>query len=213
MFKNAVIIAGGYGSRMRPLTNYVPKPLVRVNDVPLINYVINFLRDNSIQTITATYGYKGEMLLEKVSTRVDSFINTTGKDNAYFLFNSLVKHINEPIIVCPCDMIVKLDLTELYKEYTKLGSPPACIVPVHTALDADSITSQTNKITSISREQQTGLYASGIQILNPYMINKLIPPFVNFYEVWNALISKESLYMTNLMPVEWKIFDRLTDLP
>jgi MurNAc alpha-1-phosphate uridylyltransferase len=213
MFKHAVIIAGGYGSRMRPLTDYVPKPLVKVNDVPLIQYVINFLRDNNVDNITVSYGYKGEMVLEEVKHKVESFINTTGKDNSYFLFNSIVKYIDEPIIICPCDMIVRLDLEEVYKEYVKLDQPIACIIPVKTELDADCVISGNNKVLGITREVQLGTYASGIQILNPYRINKLIPPFENFYDVWKALIEKELLYVTDIMPTEWKIFDRLTDLP
>jgi hypothetical protein len=45
------------------------------------------------------------------------------------------------------------------------------------------------------------------------MINDSIQPFDNFYNVWNALIEKNMLYTTNLMPSEWKIFDKLNDLP
>lgn len=213
MFKHAVIIAGGYGSRMRPLTDYVPKPLVKVNDVPLIQYVISFLRDNNIDNISVSYGYKGDMVLKEINHKVESFINTSGKDNSYFLFNSLIKYINEPIIVCPCDMIVKLDLKELYKNYKEIGEPAACIIPVKTDLDADSIGSSNNKVQIISREFSSDVHASGIQILNPHLINQAIPPLTNFYDVWNALIKQELLYVADTMPTEWKIFDRLTDLP
>lgn len=212
MFKDAVIIAGGLGSRMRPLTDYVPKPLVKVNDVPLIHYVISFLRANNIDNINVTYGYKGDMLVPEVFNKVESLINTNGKDNSYFLFNTNIRWINRPIIVCPCDMIVQLDLTEVYKEYVSVGSPAACIVPVRTSLDADSIVLDGNKIKQISRDIDTGLYASGIQILNPYLINQLVPALDNFYQVWYNLIEKNSLYATNTMPSEWKIYDRLKDL-
>lgn len=213
MFKDAVIIAGGMGSRMLPLTEYVPKPLVKVNDVPLIQYVINFLTANNIDNINVTYGYKGDMLVSEVADKVQSLINTTGKDNSYFLFNTNIKWIDRPIIVCPCDMIVQIDLEEVYKEYVNLGEPIACIVPVKTELDADSIISNNNLITNISRTVRSGLYASGIQILNPYKINKLITPLDNFYQVWQSLIEKKLLHVTNTMPYTWKIFDRIEDLP
>lgn len=211
-FHHAIIIAGGLGSRMRPLTDYVPKPLIKVNDVPLVNYVINFLRHNNVENISVTYGYKGKMLLDQIHEYVNGFINTSGKDNSYFLFNTWAKYINEPVIVCPCDMIVQLDLEHVYKEYKSLDFPAACIVPVKTELDADSIVCEGSLIKSISREVKTGLYASGIQILNPAKINKEIPPFTNFYGVWKALIDKNMLYVTNTMPQEWKIFDSMKDL-
>lgn len=213
MFKNAVIIAGGTGSRMRPITNYVPKPLVRVNEVPLIDYVINFLRSNEIGNITVTHGYKGDMVLNYLGSRVEGFINTKDQDNAYFLFYSIIKHIKEPIIVCPCDILIELNLEEVYKEYVTFGEPAACLVPVKTNLDADSIVSRKNVVSKISRMFSSSKYASGIQILNPYKINELMPTKTNFYDVWNALIEEKQLYVTDTMPTSWKIFDRLTDLP
>lgn len=214
MFKHAVIIAGGYGSRMRPLTDYLPKPLVKVNNQPLIKHVVDFLRTNGVQNITVSYGYKGNMVLDEIHQLVETFINTIDKDNSYFLFNTLVKHINEPIVVCPSDMIIELDLQKVYEEYINLNEPAACIVPVRTELDADSIVIDTtsSRITNITREQSLGIYASGIQILNPFKINELIPPFVNFYDVWRALIKKDSLYATKAMPTHWRVFDKLSDL-
>jgi NDP-sugar pyrophosphorylase family protein len=213
MFKNAVIIAGGIGSRMRPITNYVPKPLVQVNEIPLIDYVINFFKFNKVNNIIVTHGYKGEMVLNYLGSKVEGFINTKDQDNAYFLFYSIIKHIKDPIIVCPCDILIELNLEEVYKEYIKLGEPPACIVPVETNFDADGIASKNNIITEISRTCLSKKYATGIQILNPYSINNLIDPETNFYGVWNALIKKKQLYVTDTMPTSWRIFDRLTDLP
>lgn len=212
MFKNAVILAGGAGSRMMPLTDYVPKPLIKVNGIPLLNYVINFLNDNNIEDITVTYGYKSEIVVSYAHSKVSGFINTYGKDNAYFLFNSNIKYINEPIIICPCDMIIKLDLEQVYKDYIDLNKPPACIIPAVTSLDADSISADGNLIKGISRGNISDKYCTGVQIINPYVINQILPPLTNFYDVWNYLINKGLLYMTNVMPSEWKVFDKIKDL-
>ena len=46
--KRAVIMASGFGSRMRPLTLTTPKPLVRVNGVAMIETVIDGLTENGI---------------------------------------------------------------------------------------------------------------------------------------------------------------------
>lgn len=213
MFKKALILAGGEGSRMRPLTKYVPKPLVVVEERCLIDHVINFLHDNYIEDITVTYGYKGSMLVEHVAKDVEAFINTQGKDNSYFLYNSLIAHLDEPIVVCPCDMITNLDLNKVYGEYERLGKPAGCIVPVQTTLDADSLMVEDSRVKSIERGNRTGLYASGIQILNPQMINKLTPKADNFYKVWSNLIKVNQLYATSIMPTQWKIYDCLKDLP
>lgn len=212
MFNNAVIIAGGEGSRMRPLTKYVPKPLVEVDGLPLILHVIYFLRSNGIDNIYVTYGYKGGMVLDCVKNEVEGFVNTNGQDNSYFLFNSFIKYINEPVVVCPCDMITNLDLFYTYEEYQKFQRPAGCLVPVQTKLDADTIEAKDNIVTSISRNYRSGLYASGIQILNPLSINQLTKQENNFYKVWANLIELRQLYVTNSMPTQWKIYDTLKDL-
>ncbi len=57
---HAIIIAAGLGSRMEPLTDVTPKPLVRVNGVPMIETEIMGLRANGIEEIHIVVGYKKE---------------------------------------------------------------------------------------------------------------------------------------------------------
>ncbi|WP_334117112.1 sugar phosphate nucleotidyltransferase [Ligilactobacillus sp.] len=58
--KRAVIMASGFGSRMRPLTLKIPKPLVRVNGVAMIETVIGGLIENGITEIHIVTGYMAE---------------------------------------------------------------------------------------------------------------------------------------------------------
>ncbi len=59
--KRAVIMASGFGSRMRPLTVTTPKPLVRVNGVAMIETVIDGLTENGITEIHVVTGYLAEI--------------------------------------------------------------------------------------------------------------------------------------------------------
>lgn len=59
---NAIILAAGMGTRLRPLTNDKPKCLVEVNGVPMVERQIQFLKEKGINDITLISGYKAEAL-------------------------------------------------------------------------------------------------------------------------------------------------------
>ncbi|MEE8413312.1 MAG: sugar phosphate nucleotidyltransferase, partial [Dehalococcoidales bacterium] len=44
--KQAVILAGGEGTRLRPLTNSLPKPMAPVNNRPFLEYLVDMLKEN-----------------------------------------------------------------------------------------------------------------------------------------------------------------------
>lgn len=56
----AILMAAGLGSRMRPLTERIPKPLVSVGDTPMIETVIAGLRQRKVHDIYIVVGYLGE---------------------------------------------------------------------------------------------------------------------------------------------------------
>ena len=59
---NAIILAAGMGTRLRPLTNDRPKCLVEVNGVPMVERQIQFLKEKGIDDITLISGYKANAL-------------------------------------------------------------------------------------------------------------------------------------------------------
>lgn len=60
----AVILAGGLGTRLRPLTEQVPKPMVPINGKPYLEYQINYLKKFGITNILILTGYLGEQVVE-----------------------------------------------------------------------------------------------------------------------------------------------------
>ena len=210
----ALIMAAGRGERMMPLTDVVPKAMAPVNGSTLIARGLKYLHAN-IPNIYITVGYKGAMLASHViEQNVSGILNTTGKDNAWWLFNTLMKEVDEPVLVLTCDNVIELDFELLSNEYYSKGCPPVMVVPVKPVegLEGDYIIHKNNVVKRLSRQEPTEMYCSGIQIIHPKKVNSLVQSADNFYDVWKALIEKESLYCSNLYPSKWYAVDTLQQL-
>lgn len=214
MFKNSIILSGGHGTRMMPLTKSIPKALIKVDGIPLIYNSINLLKEYKVDTYI-TYNYQCLSLFNDLHDKVNGFINTLNQDNSYFLFNSFVKYLDEPIIIMPCDIVTKINLKELFENYIKLDSPVGMLVstsPVE-GVSGDYITHDDNNLVKfLSRDEESDKYCSGIQIINPKKMNDLSESKNNFYEVWDFLIKTRNLKVSDLVPTIWCSYDTVKQI-
>ena len=116
----AIILAGGRGKRLKPITDEVPKPLVLIKNIPIIEWQIKYLRRFGIDEIIICTGYKQEMIenylvtrklglkikysIEKLPLGTGGAIKKAGKmidDKSFFVLNG--------------DTITNLDLKKLIK--------------------------------------------------------------------------------------------------
>ena len=74
MPRQAVILCGGLGTRLRPLTDTLPKPLAPINGRPFLAYLIAQLREQQIQRVLLLTGYKGEMIRDYFEGRANNCI-------------------------------------------------------------------------------------------------------------------------------------------
>ncbi len=58
----AIILAGGRGKRLRPITDYIPKPLVPIKNIPIIEWQIKYLKKFGITDVIICTGYKQELI-------------------------------------------------------------------------------------------------------------------------------------------------------
>lgn len=92
--KQAVILAGGRGERLRPLTDDVPKPMVPVNGRPFLDYLINSLLQVNIKHILMLGGYKNEIIIKeygkslKNGIKIDYSIGTVDDQTGRRLLNA-----------------------------------------------------------------------------------------------------------------------------
>jgi NDP-sugar pyrophosphorylase family protein len=212
--RHAIILAAGRGQRMMPLTDAVPKPMAPYRGSTLIAHGIEKIA-RKIEKVHVTVGYKGAMLAQHViQLGAHSVINTEGQTNSWWIFNSLLKYVDEPMCVLTCDNVVELDFDLLMHDYHLLNRPACMLVPVVPApgLDGDFIFHENRFVRKLSRTEASEIYCSGIQILNPCEINRLVRAEGDFYSVWSQLIAKDQLVVSSVYPREWFAVDTIEQL-
>ena len=211
---HAIIMAAGRGQRMMPLTEDIPKAMAPYNGSTLIAQGIDKIRQH-IPHIHITVGYKGAMLAQHVIQHgASSVFNTEGQSNSWWIYNTLLKSLNEPMFVLTCDNVVELDFDLLETDYFHYGEPACMIVPVKPVLglDGDYIFHRENIVTELNRYKESDIYCSGIQIINPYKVNRLTREEGDFYSLWDQLIAQEQVITSRVYPKTWFTVDTVEHL-
>jgi NDP-sugar pyrophosphorylase family protein len=212
--RHAVIMAAGRGTRMKPLTDAMPKPMAPYRGTTLIARGMAKLAER-IDHIHVTVGYKGAMLAQHVIDQgATSVFRTAGKGNAWWIYNTLLRYLREPVFVLTCDNVVDLNLDLLESDYHALDRPACMIVPVHPVpgLEGDYVFHEGPVVTELSRVHPSEIYCSGIQVLDPARVNALTRPSESFYDVWSQLITGRRLLISSIYPEQWTAVDTLAQL-
>jgi len=61
--KTAIILAGGFGTRLQTVVNDVPKPMAPINGIPFLSYQLNYLKHYGIDTVILSVGYLHEKII------------------------------------------------------------------------------------------------------------------------------------------------------
>ena len=214
IIKHALIMAAGRGQRMIPLTNIVPKPMAPYAGSTLIAKGIEQIAKR-IEKIHVTVGYKGAMLAQHVIEHgAFSVWNTNDKSNSWWIYNTLLKYLDEPIYVLTCDNVIDLDFDLLENNYQEFGNAPCMLVPVVPVpgLEGDYIFRDGKIVTELNRYKSSDIYCSGIQIINPYRLNLLTKEGKDFYFVWEQLIQQKQLVVSSVYPSKWLAVDTIEHL-
>ena len=70
--KNAMVLAAGLGTRMRPITDTIPKPLVKIAGKPMIDYALDALVEAGAETIVVNVHHHAEQMISRLGHRTDA---------------------------------------------------------------------------------------------------------------------------------------------
>ena len=121
----AIILAGGKGVRLAPLTDVIPKPLVPLGGMPIMEVVIRQLKAHGFRRITLAVGYLSELIKAyfqegtKWGVELDYSYESQPLGTAGPL--ALIKDLNETFLVMNADVLTNLDYQELLAYHRRQG--------------------------------------------------------------------------------------------
>jgi glucose-1-phosphate cytidylyltransferase len=118
----AIILCGGKGERLRPITNDIPKPLVKINGEPILHYVIEHLKKYNITKIHIASGYKSNVIskyfLDK-QYNSDIAIHDSGDVDIIKRIQDILLTVNNDVIVLYGDTISDVNIYKLVNSHRK----------------------------------------------------------------------------------------------
>lgn len=123
----AIILAGGKGTRLRPYTTTLPKPLMPVGERPILEILIGQLREAGVSRITIAVNHMADLIMaffgngQKVGVPIaysmeDKPLGTVGP-------MTLIESLPEHFLVMNGDILTDLDFAHLYQSHLNSGAP------------------------------------------------------------------------------------------
>ena len=123
----AIILAGGRGKRLRPITDYVPKPLIPIKNIPIIEWQIKYLKKFGISEIIVCSGYKTKMIENYLNNKKLGIKITFSVEDKPLGTGGAIKKAGKKIkdksfLVINGDIITNIDLKKLIKKNNAIAA-------------------------------------------------------------------------------------------
>lgn len=187
----AVVMAGGEGTRLRPLTCTTPKPMIKIMGKPVLGYIIDLLSKNGFDEIAVTVRYRAE----DIENYVESINND--KTNIYCIeeerilgtagsVKNAAKSWNEPFLVISGDCMCDVDLAKVMLYHKSIMADVTLVcVPVGDPGEYGTVNlTKSGEVDSFCEKPDwshasSDLANTGIYVINPAVLS-MIPDDVQY---------------------------------
>ena len=124
-----IILAGGLATRLRPLTEKIPKALIEINGIPFIDYQLNYLKKQGITDVVLCTGYLSEQIVDFVGSgsRYDLKIIYSNDGNKLLGTGGAIKnaaiHLNDIFFILYGDSFLPIEFGPVYKKFKQSKLP------------------------------------------------------------------------------------------
>jgi len=217
----AVIMAGGEGRRLRPLTEATPKPLIAVGGKPLIEIMIERLRQAGIGDITIAVHHKSDMIRERLGdgsrlgVRIDYAIEPKplGTMGALTLLRD---RLDGPFFVVNADILTKCDFRAMWDFHRDQENAAMTVgVSIHQVdIPYGEFTLHDGRVTRVEEKPRKEFPVNaGIYLVDPGAI-EMIPAgeYFDATDMIRTLVDRGRVVAAHLIREYWLDVGRLHDL-
>ena len=120
---SVVILCGGKGLRLRPLTNDLPKPLIKINKKTILENVISYFFSYNIKNIIIATGYKYQLIDKFIKRKFKKsnikLVYTGDNSDIIERLNKISSYSKKYLLICYGDTLVDINLDNYIKYYLK----------------------------------------------------------------------------------------------
>jgi dTDP-glucose pyrophosphorylase len=186
---SAVIMAGGRGERLMPMTANTPKPMLKVGGKPIIEYNIEHLVRHGITDITISIRYLGEQLMDYFGdgSAHNCSIKYITEDKPLGTIGALkdIKAFeHDTILVMNSDLLTNVDLEQFYEAFVNESADMAVsTIPYHVDVPYAVMELENGNIVKSFKEKPKYTYYSNAGI---YLFKKELIDLIPENELYNA---------------------------
>lgn len=195
---DTVIMAGGRGERLKPLTDTIPKPLLKIGNKPIIEHNIDRLRSYGVDDFWISVRYLGEQLEDYFKDGAQKnikvqYIWETNPLGTIGAISKISDFQHDYVLVTNSDILTNLDYEDFFLEFLESGADLSVVTIPYDVKIPYAVLETNNKNVISFKEKPTYTYYSngGIYLMKKSVLN-LIPKdtFFNATDLMETLINK-----------------------
>lgn len=175
-----IIMAGGKGTRLYPYTKILPKPLIPIGDIPILERIINRFYDYGASKYYMTVNYKKGMIKYHFAELAPEYsIEYIEEDKPLGTAGS-IKLINEkfhtPVVVTNCDILIEADYEDIYNYHKNSGNAMTIVSALKNIEVPYGVlnTAENGVITAFEEKPKISYFVNtGMYIVNGDMLDKI----------------------------------------
>ena len=182
----AVVMAGGKGTRLHPVTETIPKPMVEVAGRPILERIVLHLVSHGIQSIYLAVNYKAEVIEGHFGDGsrfgcAISYLRESEPRGTGGPLSLLPMRPEHPIVVLNGDQVMRADLTAMLEQHRRDGAVATIAVgPYDIQVPFGAVTESNGRLVTLQEKPSISVLVNrGIYVLNPAVI-VAIPPTGEF---------------------------------